>query len=586
MQHIRKLIEIEHTSRLKYCISLLLILVSTVGISQQKAKDTTRSGKTIVIISADRYNFQNLDSNTQFVSLGGHAIVQQERTLFSADSIVLNQKLNTLEAVGNVHINDADSIHTYAQYLRYVGKEKKAYLSKGVKLTDGKATLTTEDLMYDVQLKTGTYTNNGKVVNGKTVLTSTEGYYYGETKDVYFKKKVVLIDPGYKMYTDTLLYNLNSSTSTFVTATKIIEGKRTITTTDGYYDTKKKKGIFNKRTFIDDSTYTFAADKTALDEGTGLSEYQGNAVYRSKDTVGGYDLIAGNIKINKKTSSFLATKKPLLLIKQPKDTLYITADTLYSSKLDLLLKTRNVPTVREVTTAPIKVKRNIKFKKGDTTQLIAPIEDSLLTDKVLVNTKPSIKDTNNNRFFEAYYNVKIFSDSLQAVCDSMFYSLEDSVIRLYKQPIAWAQDNQITGDTMLLFVENKHPERLYVYENALTIQKVAAQYYNQVKGNSINAYFLKGQMDHLRAKGNAETIYYGQDEGNKFVAVNQANCDVIDMYFEKVKDDSKPHRIVLRNNLKGTAYPMKQVNHEQLRLRGFNWQIDKRPKSKFDLLGL
>ena len=139
---------------------------------------------------------------------------------------------------------------------------------------------------------------------------------------------------------------------------------------------------------------------------------------------------------------------------------------------------------------------------------------------------------------------------------------------------------------MLLFVENKHPERLYVYENALTIQKVAAKYYNQVKGNSINAYFSKGQMDHLRAKGNAETIYYGQDEGNKFVAVNQANCDVIDMYFEKVKDDSKPHRIVLRNNLKGTAYPMKQVNHEQLRLRGFNWQIDKRPKSKFDLLGL
>jgi hypothetical protein len=58
------------------------------------------------------------------------------------------------------------------------------------------------------------------------------------------------------------------------------------------------------------------------------------------------------------------------------------------------------------------------------------------------------------------------------------------------------------------------------------------------------------------------------------------------MYFEKVKDDSKPQRIVLRNNLKGPAYPMKQVNHEQLRLRGFNWQIDKRPKTKFDLLGL
>ena len=559
--------------------------MSVVGICQQKIADTTRAGKTIVIISADRYNFQNLDSNAQFVSLGGHAIVQQEKTIFSADSIVLNQKLNTLEAVGNVHINDADSIHTYAQYLRYVGKEKKAYLSKSVKLTDGKATLTTNDLVYDVQLKTGTYINGGKVVNGKTVLTSTEGYYYGETKDVYFKKKVVLIDPSFKMYTDTLLYNLTTSISTFVTATKIMEGKRTITTTDGYYDTKKKKGFFNKRSVIDDSTYTFAADKTALDEATGLSEYQGNAVYRSKDTVGGYDLIAGNIKINKKTGSFLATKKPLLLLKQEKDTIYITADTLYSSKLDLLLKTRIVPVVRDAPTS-VQIKPNGKRTKKDSTQRLAVTADSLPVINTNITSKHVAKDTNNNRFFEAYNNVKIFSDSMQAVCDSMFYSLEDSVFRLYKQPIAWTQNNQITGDTMLLFVENKHPERLYVYENALTIQKVAAQYYNQVKGNSINAYFVKGQMDRLRAKGNAETIYYGQDERNKFVAVNQANCDVIDMYFEKVKDDSKPQRIVLRNNLKGTAYPMKQVNHEQLRLRGFHWLNDKRPKSKFDLLGI
>ena len=579
------MIATKRNSWLKYCISLLLVLLSVVGICQQKIADTTRAGKTIVIISADRYNFQNLDSNAQFVSLGGHAIVQQEKTIFSADSIVLNQKLNTLEAVGNVHINDADSIHTYAQYLRYVGKEKKAYLSKSVKLTDGKATLTTNDLVYDVQLKTGTYINGGKVVNGKTVLTSTEGYYYGETKDVYFKKKVVLIDPSFKMYTDTLLYNLTTSISTFVTATKIMEGKRTITTTDGYYDTKKKKGFFNKRSVIDDSTYTFAADKTALDEATGLSEYQGNAVYRSKDTVGGYDLIAGNIKINKKTGSFLATKKPLLLLKQEKDTIYITADTLYSSKLDLLLKTRIVPVVRDAPTS-VQIKPNGKRTKKDSTQRLAVTADSLPVINTNITSKHVAKDTNNNRFFEAYNNVKIFSDSMQAVCDSMFYSLEDSVFRLYKQPIAWTQNNQITGDTMLLFVENKHPERLYVYENALTIQKVAAQYYNQVKGNSINAYFVKGQMDRLRAKGNAETIYYGQDERNKFVAVNQANCDVIDMYFEKVKDDSKPQRIVLRNNLKGTAYPMKQVNHEQLRLRGFHWLNDKRPKSKFDLLGI
>jgi len=141
--------EIKH-----FCILFLFILATVSGFAQRKQTDTVRNGKTIIIISADRYNFQQIDS-VQFVSLVGHAVVQQEKTLFSADSIVLNQKLNTLEAVGNVHINDADSIHTYSQYLRYVGKEKKAYLNTNVKLTDGKATLTTNDLIYDVQLKNG-----------------------------------------------------------------------------------------------------------------------------------------------------------------------------------------------------------------------------------------------------------------------------------------------------------------------------------------------------------------------------------------------------------------------------------------------
>jgi lipopolysaccharide assembly outer membrane protein LptD (OstA) len=44
--------------------------------------------------------------------------------------MVINEIDNTLEAFGNVHINDADSVHTYAQYIKYLGKEKKAFLKK------------------------------------------------------------------------------------------------------------------------------------------------------------------------------------------------------------------------------------------------------------------------------------------------------------------------------------------------------------------------------------------------------------------------------------------------------------------------
>lgn len=514
-------------------------------------------GKKIDILSALKYNYQKLDSLNEFVSLVGNVVVKQDKVIFYADSAVLNRQLNILEAFGNVHINDADSIHTYAQYLKYLGKEKKAYLQKKVRLTDGEGTLTTDELEYDATVKIGTYLKGGKLVNKKSTLTSTEGYYYGDTKDVIFKKKVLMIDPDNKINSDTLQYNTSTEIATFTSPTVVynIKDKRTIKTKEGFYDIKNKKAELYKRSVIEDSSAIFTADDMAFDDSTGLGEFRGNAVYKSKDTAQGFDMIANNIRTNKKTNSMVATQKPLLLIKQGADTIYIAADTLYSAKLSDLTKKRTVPQVRE----------------------------SLWYDSVSVKNKliPKDQEDSSDKFFEAYYNVKIFSDSLQATGDSLFYSLKDSVFRLFKKPVVWAQDNQITGDTIYLFIKNKKPERLYVFENSMAINKVdSVEYYNQLRGTTINANFVDGKIQDMRAKGNAENVYYAQDEEKNFIGVNKSTADIIDVFFE----ESKPQKVVFLRNLEGTTYPMRSTNHEDLKIRGFKWLENIRPKSKFDLL--
>ena len=514
-------------------------------------------GKKIDILSALKYNYQKIDSLNEFVSLVGNVVVQQEKVLFYADSAVLNRQLNILEAFGNVHINDADSIHTYAQYLKYLGKEKKAYLQKKVRLTDGEGTLTTDELEYDATVKIGTYLKGGKLVNKKSTLTSTEGYYYGDTKDVIFKKKVVMIDPDNKINSDTLQYNTSTEIATFTSPTIVynVKDKRTIKTREGFYDMKNKKAELYKRSVIEDSSAIFTADDMAFDDSTGLGEFRGNAVYKSKDTAQGFDMIANNIRTNKKTNSMVATQKPLLLIKQGADTIYIAADTLYSAKLSDLTKKRIVPQVR----------------------------DASWLDSISKQTKliPKEEEDSADKFFEAYYNVRIFSDSLQATGDSLFYSLKDSVFRLFKKPIVWAQENQITGDTIYLFIKNKKPERLYVFENSMAINKVdSADYYNQLRGTTINANFVDGKIHEMRAKGNAENVYYALDEEKNFIGVNKSSADIIDVFFE----DSKPQKVVFLRNLEGTTYPMRGTNHEELKIRGFKWNENLRPKSKFDLL--
>jgi hypothetical protein len=184
------------------------------------------------------------------------------------------------------------------------------------------------------------------------------------------------------------------------------------------------------------------------------------------------------------------------------------------------------------------------------------------------------------RFLQAYHHVRIFSDSLQAVCDSLWYSGKDSIFRLFTNPIAWGNGGyQVTGDTMFLFTKNKKADRLYVFENALAVNKAEGALYNQLKGITLNGYFQNGTIDYMRAKGNAESIYYTRDDSMAFIGVNRATADIIDMVWR----EKKLNRVVLRNDVQGTMTPIKKVNFEDMRLRNFQWLDDRRPKTKFEL---
>ena len=574
---------------LKRYFSICLVLLSIATHAQpgkpkeiNKPKDTIKSKvitqeNFLYILAADKQYLQKTDSN-QLVSYAGHVKVRQGKTLFYADSAIINPVANTLESFGNVHINDSDSVHIYAQYLRYMGIDKKALLTKKVRLTDKKSTLTTENLTYDVNLKLGTYLYGGKVVNKKTTLTSTEGNYYGDTKDIYFYKNVLLVQPDGTIKTDSLQYNTSTEVSTFISPTVIKDKKGlTIKTREGFYDIKKKIANLYKRSIIEDSTFSITADEIAIDSLNGLSEFRGNAVYRSKDKEQGFDMIANNIKTNNKRSTIMATQIPLLIIKQGADSIFITADTLFSGRVIDLLKTKKIPNVR-----PVPVDTSIKKSVLKDTIKVATATKSPIK-KGATKTAPTPPVDSTLKYFEAYKNVKIFSDSLQAVGDSLFFSGSDSVFRLFNNPIIWAQENQISGDTIYLFLKNKKPERLYVFENALSISKVdSSNYFNQVRGNSINALFdSTGQVHFLTAKGSAENIYYAQDEQKGFVGVNKNSCDLIEINFT----DGKPKRVKFINNLEGGLLPMRgKTKHDELKLKSFNWQDKLRPKSKFDSL--
>ena len=78
----------------------------------------------------------------------------------------------------------------------------------------------------------------------------------------------------------------------------------------------------------------------------------------------------------------------------------------------------------------------------------------------------------------------------------------------------------------------------------------------------------------LRNAGKVPCVLYGGDKPFHFSA-----------------DETSFKQLVYTGNvytatieLEGTTYPMGQVNHNELKLRGFKWLVEKRPKSKFEIL--
>ena len=184
------------------------------------------------------------------------------------------------------------------------------------------------------------------------------------------------------------------------------------------------------------------------------------------------------------------------------------------------------------------------------------------------------------RYFIAFHHVRIFNDSLQAVCDSLHYSSEDSMFRMFKDPLVFSNKSQISGDTIHLFTKNKKVDRVRVFDNGIIINELNSTMYNQIAGRTLNGYFKEGALDYMRVKGSpAESIFYPQDDDSAYTGMNRCKGDVIDVYFV----DKNVNKVKFINDVDGILYPMRQIPDEQKNLKGIKWWESRRPKKKLEL---
>ncbi|MBK8658343.1 MAG: hypothetical protein IPN22_05575 [Bacteroidetes bacterium] len=474
--------------------------------------------KEVEIINADFLKFQEIEGKS-YTRLVGNVQLKQDEMLMWCDSSLIDKETNSVDAWGNIHIQQ-DTINAYSNVLHYDGNTKFATLNGNARISDSNMKLYTAELFYDVRNKTAYYVSGGRVLRDSSVILSKRAYYYNNTSEVFFNGNVSITDPNYNLTSDTLKYNVETKRSTFFGNTEIINKESRILCNNGWFDSERDLASFGRNTRVINPPQTLLADSLYYERGKGF----GRAYYHFQwiDTSMDTELFGEYGEYSESRQYIMATRHPLLIYKMEKDSLFLTADTLKS------------------------------MNKSE--------RDSV-------------------RNFYAYRHVRMYMNQMQGVCDSLFYSFEDSTFRFFYKPVLWSDGIQMSGDTIFMVLKNKKADKLTIYRSGFIVSPSGKKYFDQIKGTNIFGYFKDNELSKMDVEGNAESLYFGKDEKEKYIGNNKALSRNIAIYFANKKID----RIVFIAKPEAVFTPTKLLTDEQLYLSDFKWQIDRKPQSREDL---
>ena len=449
--------------------------------------------------------------------IGDVEFVHDDMTM-TCDSAYHYSNSNTLDAFGNVHItNDERSVTIDGDFGKYNGNTKLAEIWQNVALVDSNAILKTQHLYYDLNTNIAYYNVGGEIISKSNDMVSKLGYYHRNIDMFYFKKDVVLNTPDYTIKTDTLDYNVDTEIAYFVGPTYISNTENdTIYCERGWYNTNDTVALFRRNAWMKSGSTTVNADTLYYENQTGNGEAFSNITII--DTTNNVILKGHKGKFNNPEEWAWITEQALLIMAGKEDSLFMHADTLRS----------NV-------------------------------------------------DTTGVKILRAYNKVRFFSIDMQGKCDSLAISLQDTIIHMFRQPILWAQDNQLTADKIEIETDNEKPKKLNLNNKGFIVQEDSAGF-NQIKAKKIAGLFRDGELYMVKGYDDSETIYYLYD-GPDLTGVNKIKSVNMVILIEDRKAQQVKHYV----NIDGDMIPPHEFDPVELTLLGFKWQKELKPTDKYDI---
>ncbi|EAR00950.1 OstA-like protein [Maribacter sp. HTCC2170] len=438
------------------------------------------------------------------------------------DLAIYYQQENRLKAIGNIRLQQGDSVEMTSGKIDYNGNENLAKAWENVVLTSkSQMTLTTDTLRFNRIEQQAYYQDFGTVVDSVNTLTSEIGKYFLETKKLQFLDSVHLTNPDYILDSEQLDYYETSKNAYLYGPSTITGNTYKIYCERGFYDTKVESGYFIKNTKIDYNNRIIKGDSVYFNKAREFASATNNI--KVIDTINNGLIKAHYAEVFKAKDSVFATKRAVSIGLMEQDSLYIHGDTL------------------------------------------------------MLTGKPE------NRILRAFRNAKVFKTDLSGKCDSIHYNEKTGLTQMITNPILWNGPNQMTGDSIHLKsnLKTEKMDSLKVLNNAfvISLDSVSMEGYNQAKGIDLFGKFEDNQLKVIDLIKNTEVVYYVYNDDDELVGINKTKCSKIriTMANNDIED------LTFFTDPEGDIFPETELSVNERILKGFIWRGDERIMSKDDI---
>jgi lipopolysaccharide export system protein LptA len=471
----------------------------------------------------------NEKTGAQKLTGGGVNFTYQGNVMY-CDSAYFYDKTNEVKAYGKVHINSNDTLNLFCDSMYYSGKTKKAKLWGNVRMRDREYKLLTDTLEYDAKLKQAVYRNGGRIesILNKEILTSKVGYFYPNTKNLFFSGKVNYRNDSLTMKTDTLRYKYLVKKVYFFGPTDIKSKTYSIHCEKGWFQTETEEGVLQKNANIIKGSKFISGDSLYVNAQKGISQGKGNIFY--SDTVSKISFNGEKAYFSDLKKFGFLTGKAIAQYQLKKDTLFIHADTLFS------------------------------------------YQDSLNElEKVL-----------------GHHDVRIFSRDFQGKCDSISFHQKNGKLEMFDKPMVWSKNAELKGQFMEVFLKDTIIERVEITDKSSAVMQLdSGKLYNQVAGKKMIAYFIENELKKLDVKGNAQTVYFPEETKENDSMIEIQRKGMTRLYASDLKiilDSGEVESVTYVGQPDGVMYPMDQINKDEQFIQYFSWNLKYRPLNVADLL--